>query len=555
MLIRCLILAVLFILATTASAETNNNSNHSFQGFACNVVHTPGSEYIWSVHLYDLENSMSESDRVFGVTQNRKIQSVACTPDGSYVVYSLKETRTGDYEIYALDVEEGTTSQLTHNDTDDVDVTMSADGLKLAWQERLDDGRQAIAMLTYSDSDRINSTKSRLASANPFVQPSFSANGRWLALVQLRPNNFVALRYSTRTETFKTIKRIVRRKKLFHPSVSDDGLIYGWLENNNQGRYIVTNLYTNESKLLLQNPEGIRHPVVSPDGNWVTYSHNNADARSAFITSIESDGTLMIGTTLVEPQRYLAMNWLGQVESKPEVIATGALNDTGITSCSSGNTNELPCPRGRYPGQDGDYGRDVTEHDDSDGLAGFSYTKLDKQGEVLPVDASSWSCVKDNVTGLIWEVKQSGDYEGLHDNSDSFSWFSTNSKTNGGDNGYDNDVNDSCFGYQANDPSSFCNTEAFVARVNRMTLCGASDWRMPSQNELVSIQDYKKVASSEPTIDLFYFPGTRSWSYWSSSVMRWEGYAKEVDFVLGGVYPHHKGEEYFVRLVRGGYMK
>lgn len=551
MFLRCLISIFLFIFIGVSSTETKASSPN-FQGFACNVVHDPGAEYIWSIHLYDLENSISDSTQVFGVTQNRKIQSVACTSDGSYVVFSLKENRAGDYEIYSLDVEERTINRLTSNDTDDVDVTMSAEGLHLAWQERLADGRQAIALRTYQDSDRSEFTQSVLASATSFVQPTLSANGRWLALVQLRPNNFIALRYSTLRKNFTTVKSIVRRKKLFHPSVSNDGLIYGWLENNNQGRYIVKNLYTNESQLLLQNPEGIRHPVISPDGDWVAYSYNNSNERKSLITRVQTGGTKMVGTVLTEPKRYLAMNWAGGVQSQSEVVATGVLNDTGITTCSSGITNELECPRARYPGQDGDYGRDVTEHDDTDGVAGFSFTKLDIDGSPLSSNSTMWACVKDNVTGLIWEVKHGGNYEGLHDRDDRYSWYSADIKTNGGFAGYDNRNNASCFGYKASDDSSFCNTESFVGRVNRQGLCGASDWRLPNHNELMSIQNYERLAS-EPMTDLAYFPGTVGGPYWSSSISPHPSYAREVDFIIGGIYVWTKGGERSVRLVRGDY--
>ena len=60
--------------------------------------------------------------------------------------------------------------------------------------------------------------------------------------------------------------------------------------------------------------------------------------------------------------------------------------------------------------QDCSHGRDTTHNDNSDGHAGFSYTKLDSNGKPLPdqtVDYATtpWACVKDNVTGLIWEVK------------------------------------------------------------------------------------------------------------------------------------------------------
>lgn len=42
-----------------------------------------------------------------------------------------------------------------------------------------------------------------------------------------------------------------------------------------------------------------------------------------------------------------------------------------------------------------------------------SYTKLDAEGNALPDAAASWSMIKDNVTGLIWENKT--DDGSIHD--------------------------------------------------------------------------------------------------------------------------------------------
>jgi hypothetical protein len=48
--------------------------------------------------------------------------------------------------------------------------------------------------------------------------------------------------------------------------------------------------------------------------------------------------------------------------------------------------------------------------------------------------------VRDNVTGLIWEVKQdkdgTPDYANPHDADNIYTWYNSNSETNGGDSGY-----------------------------------------------------------------------------------------------------------------------
>jgi hypothetical protein len=136
----------------------------------------------------------------------------------------------------------------------------------------------------------------------------------------------------------------------------------------------------------------------------------------------------------------------------PEV--TGALNDTGIVT-KVGTTGE----------EDADYGRDVTDSDNTDGDAGFSFTKLDSTGKELAASSTSWACVLDNVTGLVWEVK-TADNTGI-----TYDWAGANS-------------------YAA----------AFTG-------CGSSyTCRLPTVKELYSIVSLG--ASSSPFIDTNYFPNT-----------------------------------------------
>jgi hypothetical protein len=134
----------------------------------------------------------------------------------------------------------------------------------------------------------------------------------------------------------------------------------------------------------------------------------------------------------VNPARFSVMPWrsfltlvLPSLLMALPIQAAGPLNDTGIVTCGDASNNELPCPVADYPGQDAEYGRDVTHNDPSDGHAGFSFTKLDANGSDLPASATDWSCVRDNVTGLIWEVKT--DDGGLRDQDWKYTWYNPDS--------------------------------------------------------------------------------------------------------------------------------
>jgi len=57
----------------------------------------------------------------------------------------------------------------------------------------------------------------------------------------------------------------------------------------------------------------------------------------------------------------------------------------------------------------------------------MSFTKLDGLGNDPSNDAPAWAMVRDNVTGLIWEVKQSRDgvknYADPHDADNTYTWY------------------------------------------------------------------------------------------------------------------------------------
>lgn len=190
------------------------------------------------------------------------------------------------------------------------------------------------------------------------------------------------------------------------------------------------------------------------------------------------------------------------------------LNDTGMNWWSTNGSTLLESEPIDFPGQDASYGRDVNQNDSTDGRLGFSFTKLDDQGFPLPSNAANWSCVRDNVTGLIWEAKT--DDGGLRDKDWRYTWYNPDPTHNGGSEGYSDPGtgpeglgnSNSC-----SDPAR-CDTFKFVADANAIGLCGASDWRLPSREELRSLSDYSGVAG----IDTEWFHDyPETGYYWAST--------------------------------------
>ena len=253
-----------------------------------------------------------------------------------------------------------------------------------------------------------------------------------------------------------------------------------------------------------------------PDCNLVSYSLCSEGALLTSATSPQADTGVTIGTTYYYWIKADRSDGLSQTSATPiNATPKAGLNDTGVDWAGDSDTaNSSDCSSSIAAPQDCHQGRDATNHDDADGNAGFSFTKLDSNGNELLATENSWSCVRDNITGLTWEVKTT-EYA-LHYRGDTFKHYDTNTSTNGGDNGYDAASDNTCYGYNSSNSSTFCNTEAFVERVNSSNLCGYNDWRMPTYSELISIADFGELVNNRAA-DYSFFP-YYSYSFWSSTV-------------------------------------
>lgn len=228
----------------------------------------------------------------------------------------------------------------------------------------------------------------------------------------------------------------------------------------------------------------------------------------------------------------------------PLLAQSAPPNDTGMDWCGNNEAIHLECPQATHPGQDAEFGRDLLAKQGKlakkgGGQAGFDFTKLDQEGKTLQADTKEWSCVLDNHTGLMWEVKTTDG--GLQDKNHSYTWYNEDPAINGGGPGTKD--GGKCQG-------SRCDTAGYVEALNKQGLCGHKDWHLPRMEELRSIVNYGR---SFPAIDMDYFPNTLSANYWALEV--WpkragqDAYAMDFQGGRGG-YLHRDQEDVHIRLVR-----
>lgn len=238
---------------------------------------------------------------------------------------------------------------------------------------------------------------------------------------------------------------------------------------------------------------------------------DDSDALSTFaIAPSVSSSTAVAYTLTVTDANGNSVEDTINVRVRP--MPTPLLNDTGVLQQATDNAL-TQAQQNDFPGQDGQRGADIIEQNGliekaGRGKAGFDFTRLNTNGDEQDAISDTWSCVRDNVTGLVWEVK--ADDGTFQDKNYTYSWYSD--EVNGGFEGDESGASATCL-------LTNCNTSAYVEAVNAQGLCGFYDWRLPTHHELFSLMHLG--ISNDVAIDEDYFPNTGTVSteplwYWTS---------------------------------------
>ncbi|MFM4704743.1 DUF1566 domain-containing protein [Aeromonas bivalvium] len=187
-------------------------------------------------------------------------------------------------------------------------------------------------------------------------------------------------------------------------------------------------------------------------------------------------------------------------QQQPRALVTAS----GVTTYTDGVDYLLTQEPADHPGQEASLGQTP-----------LRYRKLDGKGQPLADNADQWECVEDLNTGLVWE-KKLDDADSPRDLHKVFAWEFGNYHPSQAE-----------LDYACPQGEAICSTEQYRQWLNAQQLCGIGHWRLPTAQELGSLQHYGSLARQDGqlvSLDVRYFPdvgpssGDFDGSYWTQTL-------------------------------------
>lgn len=188
------------------------------------------------------------------------------------------------------------------------------------------------------------------------------------------------------------------------------------------------------------------------------------------------------------------------MQQQPRALVTAS----GVTTYTDGVDYLLTQEPADHPGQEASLGQ-----------APLRYRKLDGKGQTLADNTDEWECVEDLNTGLVWE-KKLDDPDSPRDLHKVFAWEFGNYHPSQAE-----------LDYACPEGEAICSTEQYRQWLNGQRLCGIGHWRLPTAQELGSLQHYGSLARQDGqrvSLDVRYFPdvgpssGDFDGSYWTQTL-------------------------------------
>jgi FG-GAP repeat len=304
-------------------------------GFVYYIEHDPSSATA-PFKLFRHEQGTDTSLKVFEGL--REIQAVAGSTDGNTVVVSMRETTkaTSDFEIFRLRISPARTQRLTNNSVDDSNVSLSADGLKLVWEQPIL-GLATLVLRTYDDRNTtVNFQENVLTFSLAQRQPSLSGNGRFIALVRdLADGRDQVVRFDVSSNRYLGIASSTAT--LEHPSVSNDGDKVLFLQQGTTGNDLarLRTISAATTQTVVGSPT-LEHPFLTADGKFVVHGLLQNGVLKVFTKDLATGQQLRL-TNPVSPVNHLGMMWQMPFASQQKVVLRDGSQNSSFGSAVAMN--------------------------------------------------------------------------------------------------------------------------------------------------------------------------------------------------------------------------
>jgi hypothetical protein len=258
------------------------------QGFVVYIRHNPAAANPWNIIRFNQETDT----KTVVYSGLRELDSVSVDASGNKVVFSGKDATAGaDYEVYILDINAASTTQLTSNTFDDTNVSVSSDGNLIAYEDlRISSGLRSVRWYD-------GTTTVRLNSAVNDTMPSISGDGEFIAFIRTTATGTIQVRrYEIATATNTSIVSNTDVKE--HPSVSDDGKKVAWVQTltNGSDRLRIKDTISNVTTNIFDSTTGIEHAHLRSDGDYITYGLVTAGFTRVYLRDLVGNTAIQGGS-------------------------------------------------------------------------------------------------------------------------------------------------------------------------------------------------------------------------------------------------------------------
>ena len=262
-------------LPEVSESELSTQAIKDGAGFMVYVFNNEGNEKPWKIIRVNMKTG--KKSKIY--EGKRRINSVAISGDGQKIVFAMKTS--DNYEVYRLNLPNGL-KRLTNTNFYEKNVSMSADGNTIVWQGKVGNDLPGIYI-------KEGSSRGFLSVATEQTYPSVSANGKVVAFVRkLNNGNEAVMLYNKFTGKYRKVFEAASGHTIKHPSVTNGADKVLWLHIGSKDILKLKKLDGKVRNILRAPSDSLRHPNMTANGKFVSYSARQNDGLNVQVKSIGS---------------------------------------------------------------------------------------------------------------------------------------------------------------------------------------------------------------------------------------------------------------------------